>query len=228
MTEETEIEEVAQVEEQVEVQEQVQEPKQNQVDHNWNQANEVLRLQKQRIEELESRLHQSPQAKQEEKDEFDDLDPDDTITIAQAKQLAKKLAGKEAQVAAKQVVQEYIQQQAIVLDEQRMRSKYEDYDYVIENFATQMINNDPALAYKIQMSKNPAETAYKLAKISDEYEAASMKQKPSPKAEKILKNSQRPVSSNSVGSPLKNQADDFSKMSQQDVWALSQKYARQA
>lgn len=90
-----------------------------------------------------------------------------------------------------------------------------------------MIKNDPALAYKIQNSKNPAETAYKLAKISDEYEQANQEvAKTSPKAEKILKNSSRPSSGPAAGTSLKSQADDFSKMSKQEIWAMSEKYAR--
>lgn len=235
MTEETEVAEEQtqapqeQVEAVQEVQEaQRQEPKETDQDRNWKAAGEALRLQKQRIEELESKLAQQAPVQQEEPDELDQLDPDDYVSVAKAKEIAKKLAAKEAQNTAKQVVQEYIQQQNILQDEQRMRSKFEDFDYVIENYAIPMIKNDPALAYKVQNSKNPAETAYKLAKISDEYEGAQMKQQTSPKAEKIIKNSQRPVSGNAVGTPLRNQAEDFSKMSKQDVWAMSEKYARGA
>ena len=97
----------------------------------------------------------------------------------------------------------------------------------MEHFALPMIKNDPALAYKIQQSKNPAETAYKLGKLSDGYEETMTKAATSPKAEKILKNSQRPTSSNAAGS-LKTQADKYSNMSPADIWAESQKYARRA
>jgi hypothetical protein len=233
MTEETE---VAQEQSQVEQQqtEVVQEAKAPEVqrkdaDRNWDEAREVLRLQKQRIEDLETKLtQQAPVQKQEEPDEFEKLDPEDYMTVGKARELAKKLASKEAAQTAKQVVQEYIQQQNIVQDEQRMRSKFEDFDYVIENYAIPMIKNDPALAHKVQMSKNPAETAYRLAKISDEYEESKVKQQTSPKAEKILKNASRPTSSNAVGNTLKTQAEDFSKMSSQDIWSMSQKFARGA
>jgi hypothetical protein len=235
MTEETEVVEeqsqVQQVEEQTEEKQELKTPEIHKKDsnRNWDEAREVLRLQKQRIEDLESKLvEQRVPAKQEELDEFEKLDQDDYMTVGKAREMAKKLASKEAAHTAKQVVQEYIQQQKIVQDEQRMRSKCEDFDYVIENYAVSMIKNDPALAYKIQNSKTPAETAYKLAKISDEYEGAQVKQQTSPKAEKILKNSARPTSSNAVGNTLRNQADDFSKMSQQDVWSMSQQYAKGA
>lgn len=208
-----------------ETQPQVEIP-QNNVDRNFEALREVTRLQKQRIEELEARHQMPPQ--EEEKDEFADLDPEDYMTVGKAKELARKLAAKEAAQTAKKIVQEYIQEDKIVKDEARMREKFEDYDYVMENFAAQMIKNDPALAYKVQHSKNPAETAYKLAKISDEYEASMSKAEKSPKAEKIMRNSARPTSANAVSAPLKAQADDFSKLSQSEIWAMSQKYARQA
>jgi hypothetical protein len=238
MTEQTEAVEqqspVTEVAEKIQTPQEVKSPEVNEVpkkdsNHNWDEAREVLRLQKQRIEELENRLtQQTIPSPKEDQDEFEKLDADDYMTVGKAREMAKKLASKEAAQTAKQVVQEYIQQQTIVQDEQRMRAKYEDFDYVIEHFAAPMIKNDPALAYKIQHSKNPAETAYKLAKISDEYEGTQVKQQTSPKAEKILKNSARPTSSNAVGNSLKSQAEDFSKMSKQDIWSMSEKYAKGA
>lgn len=215
-----------------EVQEQVEspvEPKEDVNQVNWRQANEVMRLQKQRIEELERERQNSAQrqAPVEEPDEFANEDPDNYITVAKAKSMAEKAAEKKAKIYAQQAVQEYAQQQSVAISEERARSKYEDYDYVMETFALPMIKNDPALAYKIQNSKNPAETAYKLGKISDDYEGTMNKAAVSPKAEKILKNSQRPTSVNAAGT-LKSQADKYSNMSQADIWAESQKYAKRA
>lgn len=196
---------------------------------NWEKANQALRYQQQRIAELEERLAQSEKVQvKEEPDEFAGLDPEDYLPVGKAKQMAANVAKKEAAEAAKQAVEEYSKQQNLVHDEQRMRSKYEDYDYMIENFAIPQIKNDPALAYKIQNSKNPAETAYKLAKLSEQYEDSKMKQQTSSKAEKIIKNSSRPLSGSAAPSPLKSQADQFSNMSQQQIWELSQKYARGA
>jgi hypothetical protein len=230
MTEENEIveEHLSEIQEQETPRKEQKEPVSNSQEKNWDAVREVLRLQKQRIEELEARSSLEQQVKPEEQDEFDKLDPDDYMTVGKAKELAKRLANKEASHTAKQVINEYIQQQKVVKDEEKMRSKYEDFDYVIEHFAIPMIKNDPALAHKIQNSKNPAQAAYKLGKISDEYEESTMNQQPSARAEKILKNSSRPVSGNAVGSTLKSQAGDFSKMSKEDIWAMSQKYARGA
>lgn len=231
MTDETIVQEpeVQAQEQQTAVTEQVETKPEVKEDVNWKKANEVLRLQKQEIDELKAQLKQINQPPpQEEKDELADLEPDDYLTVSKARSWAEKLAEKKAAEAAKKIVQEYAQQQSIATDEQRMRSKYEDYDYVIENFAAPMIKNDPALAYKIQTSKNPAETAYRLGKLSDTYEETTVKQITSPKAEKILKNSSRPVSSNAAGIPLKNQAEEYSKLSPSQIWEMSQKYARGA
>jgi hypothetical protein len=225
-TQESEVQDVAVQE--VE-QKQTQEIQRQEQQSNWEKAREALKSQQLKIAELEERLVASQRpVPQEEPDEFADLDPEDYMTVAKARQMAEKIAVKKATEAAKKEVQEYVKQQTIQNDETRCRSKFEDYDYVMENYAIPLIKNDPALAYKIQNSKNPAETAYKLGKLSDDYEEATVKQSVSPKAEKVLKNTQRPISGNAIGSPLKTQADSFSKMSPQQVWEMSQKFARQA
>lgn len=219
------------VEVQESVSEQKEQTKETEQERNWRAASETLRLQKQKIDELEARLKERDaiprqEAQKEEPDEFANLDPDDYVTVGKAKELARKLAAKEAEQTAKKVVMEYAQQQQLVQDESRMRSKYEDFDFVIENYAVPMIKNDPALAYKIQTSKNPAETAYKLAKLSDEYEEMQTKQQVSPKAEKVIRNSSRPVSGQAASNSLKTQADEFAKLSPQEIWSMSQKFAR--
>lgn len=195
-------------------------------EENWKRANEALKLQKQRIEELETRITQQAQQVPEEPDEFDKLDPDEYLTVSKARLFAEKLAEKKAAEITRKEMEKYIQQQNVANDEERARTKYEDYDYVIENYALPMIKNDPALAYKIQSSKNPAEIAYKLGKLSDEYEEANMPKNISPKAEKVLKNTSRPLSSATASPNLKTQADTFSNMTKEQIWAESQKYAR--
>lgn len=231
MTEETQ--EAVAEEPMQEVQEQTaDDPKpettQKDVDKNWHYANQVMEMQKKRIQELEAMAQKQPQPAQvEEKDEFADLDQDEAITVSQARKMAEKMAEKKAMEAAKKMMHEYSQKHAIETDEQYMRSKHEDYDYVLDNFALPLIKNDPALAHKVQTSKNPAQTAYKLGKLSDNYEEG-MKKETSPKAEKILANTKRPLSANAASSTLKTQADKFSNMSKQEVWEQSQKYARSA
>jgi hypothetical protein len=235
MTEEKqEVLEESQVQETQEVQDKVEDVPEQKIAQkddqkiNWERANEALRIQQQKIAELEAKLSQTAKPVQEEKDEFADLDPEDYLTVGKAKSMAEKLAEKKATEAAKKIVEEYKQQQTLQQDETLARSKYDDYDFVIENYAIPAIKNNPALAYQIQQSRNPALTAYKIGKLSDEYEESNMKQQTSPKAEKVLKNTSRPVSGNAVGTPLKTQADQFSKMSKSEIWAQAEKYARGA
>lgn len=228
-TETIEVQEpVAEVQQEQVIEQPVQAAPKKEVDSNWARANEVLKLQKQRIEELEARIAQQTPKLEPEVDEFANLDPDEPLTVKQFREMHKKSVTKEAEAAAKKLVQEYAHQQKVVDTERDMRDKHEDYDYIIENFVVPLIKSDPALAYQINNSPNPAKTAYKLGKLSDAYEEANMTKATSPKAEKILKNVSRPVSSAAVGPPLKSQAEDFSKMSQAQVWEMSQKYARQA
>ena len=235
MTEETEVvQEETQAQEEVQntqesnqetVQTQSQTSKKDDSRH-WEEARNVLKMQKQQIEELQGELERLKKPViQEEPDEFATLDPEDYLTVDKAKKMAEKLAEKKAAQTARQIVEEYMQKQNIQNDESRMRSKYEDYDYVIENFALPQIKADPALAHKIQNSKNPAETAYKIGKLSENYEEPQAKPT-NAKAEKILKNASRPVSSHAVGGNFKSQADQFSKMSKDEIWSLSEKYAR--
>lgn len=201
----------------------------NNVDHNWKQAQEVMSLQKREIEALKEQMQRLSAAPPvvEEPDEFETADPDDYVTMGKAREMAKKMAAREAKAEARKLMNEYQQSQNIVRDEERARGRYEDYDYIIEHYAVPMIKNDPALAYQVQMSKNPAETAYKLGRLSDKFEESSV-QKTSPKAEKVLKNSARPVSSHSSTASLKQQSDVYSKMSRDEIWAQSQEFARRA
>jgi hypothetical protein len=203
-------------------------------DTNWQEARGVMASQKALIEAREAEIQalrahlasvaRAPTTAREEPDELDDLDESEVATVGQARKLASKLAKKEA----KEIVEQYMTKHTLISDEERMRGENDDYDYVLENFAIPLIKKDPALARIVQTSRNPAQKAYQLGKLSDDYVEQSTKQQVSPKAQKILKNASRPVSANAIGAPLKNQAEDFSKLSAQDVWSMSQKYARGA
>lgn len=207
-------------------------PKEDKESVNWREARQVMSLQKKKIEELEQMVSQVtqkqvPQA--EEEDEFDKLDPNDYLTVDKAKSLAKKQAYKAAKEISQQEIQKYIQETRVKSDDKRMKETHDDYDFVMENYAVPLIKNNPALANAIQNSETPAETAYIMAKMSTLYRETSAQPPANPqKAEKVLKNASRPVSAAAVGSPLKTQADNFSKMSKQDIWNMSQEYARGA
>lgn len=203
------------------------------VDKNWRQAQQVMAEQKNEIDELKSmifQLAQSTQAQnvqQEEPDEFDDERDDDYVTVAKAKRIierTRKTAEKEAVDAAQKVVNQHLHNQNLSITEDRARQKYDDYDYVIENYTVPLIKNDPALAHRVNSSKNPAETAYRLGRVSDDYVDRHETKSTSPRAEKILKNSQRPGSSHTAQS-LKTQANTVSSMSHAEIWKMSQQFA---
>lgn len=193
----------------------------------WKQAREVMQSQKAEIEALRRQMEELAKVKPPpEPDEFADFDPNDQITFAQATKLAEKKAKQAAEVSRQHIEERMQMERKVSNAEAEARSKFSDYDYIVNNFTIPQVQKDPALAHKIAQSSNPALTAYKLGKLSDEYEAQVVQQKIDPKAAKIIKNSERPVSSHAANAPLKSQVGDVSKMSSQQIWELSQKYAR--
>ncbi len=193
-------------------------PKHSTADYNWEQTRQLIQMQKSRIEELESR-HAAP--KQAEPDEFADLDPDDYVTVSKM----QKMTEKKAKEYAMQAVQEYAKRQGLESDDKRMRERESDYDYVIENFSVQMLK-DPALAYYVQNSPTPAETAYLLGKTSTNYKAHMTKKDGVQKVAKIQKNLDRPATGAVLGT-AKVASDRLDGKSKADIWKESQQYARQ-
>lgn len=227
MTEEQEIEQEVQDTVQEEVKQDVVKAVEPPENIHWKQAREVMQAQKAEIEVLRRQMEDFAKIKEPpEPDEFADFDPNDQITFAQAQRLAEKKAKQAADSSVKHIEHQMNLQRKVQVAETEARSKHSDYDYVINTFTLPQIQKDPALAHKIATSPNPALTAYKIGKLSDEYEESVTQQKVDPKAEKILKNTSRPVSSHSAPVPLKSQVNDVSKMSQAQVWEMSQKYAR--
>lgn len=229
MSEETEVIEEQVVNQDQEVAAETQADSKTSAQVNWAEARQVMEAQKAELETLKRQMAEMSAPKQqapaEEPDEFADLDPSEYVTVDKAQRLAEK----KAKQAAQQIVSQYINQDKaqrhLNESEAKAREKYDDYDYVINTYVLPAIKNDPALAHKIQNSKDPAAVAYKLGKLDmSEQETAPA----NPKAEKILKNASRPVSGNAVSQPLKKQADEFAKMSQADIWKLSESYAKKA
>jgi len=227
MTEEEKIEQPVQEET---VQEEVKQdvkPAESPENIHWKQAREVMQSQKAEIEALRRQMEDLAKVKAPpEPDEFADFDPNDQITFAQATKLAEKKAKEAANVSRQHIEQQMQIERKVHNAEAEARAKFSDYDYIVNNFTIPQVQKDPALAHKIAQSSNPALTAYKLGKLSDEYEAQNVQQKVDPKAAKIMKNSDRPTSSHAAGAPLKSQVGDVSKMSSAQIWEMSQKYAR--
>jgi hypothetical protein len=193
------------------------------IDHNWSQARAALASQKAEIDALRAKL-----TEKEDQDEFKDLAPDEYVTVAQAQKIAERKAERKAEQIAHTIVEKRFKEQETQLQETQVRNQYEDYDYVIENFALPMVQQNKALADALRASPNPFVMAYNLAKSSEEYQKEMVKQKPNAKAEKILKNVNRPLSSSAAGASLKTQADMFANLTPSQTWEMSQKYAKKA
>lgn len=202
----------------------------NDVEKNWIQARKVMKSQQSEIEALREQVNKINTVP--EKDEFSDIDKDDYVTFAQAQRLAEKKATKEAERIASKIIDEKMRVINGKDQEEKTRAKYSDYDYVIDNFAIPMIENNPALANSLKAMPNFAEVAYKLAKSSSEYEMElkNRQQKEASKAaEKVKDNTQKPVSINAASSSsLYSSVSQFANMSTEEVWKLSKQYARGA
>jgi len=198
------------------------------VDKNWSKARSVMKAQQTEIEALKQQLYKlTPK----EKEEFDDIDKDDYVTFGQAQRLAEKKAQKEAQRIASQIVEEKMSIISGKEQEKLAREKYPDYDYVIDNFAIPMVENNPALAHALKAMPNFAEVAYNMAKSSPEYnmEIQKRQQKEGIKAaEKVIENSQKPASINAAPSSLSSSVSNFANMSKEEIWRLSKEYASKA
>lgn len=219
-----EVSEVA-TEEQVQETERPVVEKKNQ-DHNWREAREVMRSQQLKIAEMEAKMAAMHQQKEEVEDKYD---PEEYAKLSHVDKMAdKKISRKTAELQGKI---EQLEKKLAQSEQQKMESdvkaRHDDYDYVIENFAIPMIEKDKALADALRASPNPYAMAYRLAKASDEYEEVMQKSKaPSSKAEKVIKNVERPTSAKAAGGSLKSQAEYFKDMSPADVWKKAQEYAR--
>lgn len=200
------------------------------VEKNWIQARRVMKSQQSEIETLKQQVNKMNTVP--EKDEFADIDKDDYVTFAQAQRLAEKKAIKEAGRIASKIVDEKMRLINGKDQEKETRAKYQDYDYVIDNFAIPMIENNPALAESLKVMPDFAETAYKLAKASKEYEndmQTRQKKETSKAADKVIDNTHKPVSINAASSSsLSSSVSQFASMSTEEVWKLSKEYARRA
>jgi len=201
-------------------------------DLNWKKAREIMKAQSLKISELEAHVNRLNMPK--EKDEFENVDKDDYITFEQAQRVAEnanKKVEKRAQEIASQIVEERLQVVEGERLEEKTRAKYQDYDYVIDNFAIPMIEKNPALANAIKSSPNWAEVAYRFAKSSPEYEAELAKRQNSQNqqdVDKVLKNQERPIPSSAAGSSLKSQVEQFATLSPEEIWKRAKEYAKKA
>jgi hypothetical protein len=182
------------------------EPEKGSQEYNWKEARREMSEAQRRIQELEAALRNQV-AQPVNKDELDGVGDDDFLTRKQAEALAIRKA------------QEMMQEQEIASQEDRMRLKFKDYDDVVtEENVKDLIEDDHDLQETIKSSPNPYATAYKLIKKAAFYQQKGMKRNPD--AEKIVKNAQKPISSNAVQNRPLGAANSFAFSSQEEREAL--------
>lgn len=185
----------------------------NGAEKNWVQVRQTLAEQQQRIRELQMRLEQQNAPK----DELAELNDDDVVTVAQA----KKLAERQARDAALKIVKEHEK----ASQEKEVMASYPDYKEMIETYLKPQIEENPDLLTAIYQTKNPFLTAYQMAKAQSPTPEATQVQSNPKKAEKIMKNVSRPLSAASAPG-LQGQADTFAQMKPDEIWKMSQQFAK--
>lgn len=182
------VEEVVQPSETDQVQDeapQAQAPQKGSKEYNFAEQRRIIEQQNRKIQELEEAVRYGVKKQPEPEDDLEHLGQDEFLTRSQAEKLALKKA------------QELLAQQEASLAEDRMRLKFKDYDDVVtEENVKELIGDDRELADSIASSPNPYAAAYKLIKKAAFYQEKGKKK--SQEAEKIVKNAQKPISSNSV------------------------------
>ena len=176
------------------------EPSRGSADYNFREMRKLIEEQSRKIRELEEiRYRQGAPAQQEDADDLATLRKDDFLTVAQAEKLALRKA------------EELLHQREIASQEDHSRLKHPDYDQIVnEDNIKQLIEDDRDLAETLRNSPNPYEAAYKLIKKSSFYTSREeMNKKKSMEAEKLLKNANKPLSSNAVQSKPLSEANAF-------------------
>ena len=183
------------------------EPEKGSAEYNFREARKIMSEQNRRIQELEEHLRSKDVVSAPQKDELEGVSDDEFLTRKQAEAIALRKA------------QELLQEQEYSTLEDRTRLKFKDYDDIVtEDNVKQLIEDDRDLADSIKASPNPYVTAYKLIKKSAFYHEKG--KKPSRDEEKLVKNAQKPVSSNAVQTrPLQN-ANSFAFSSKEEKDAL--------
>jgi hypothetical protein len=171
----------------------VQQTKRNDAEYNWAETRrkmDMLERENREHREMLTKLQQKQLPPEE--DELAGLADDDILTVSQARKLAEKISRQTAQQA-------YKERDASTVDD-RMRSKFSDYDEVVTSESLELLKkNDPELAMSLRgLADDPytqSMAAYKMLKRAG---YGQQKQSQTLEKRKALENSQKPMSVNSV------------------------------
>jgi hypothetical protein len=195
MSVEQEAQEVAQSTEQDNVQEApVQEERRRDAEYNWQETRRVIQEQERQIRERDdyiARIQQQYSPKQEEVDETDKLANDDLTTKAHVVKLAKKMA--------KEAAQEVLREREAATVGDRIKQRFPDFDDVVtDESLKQLQKSKPEKFYSFQNTPDPYAQAVAVYDEILMMGGTMAKPKPSLDKEKAIKNSQKPLSVNSV------------------------------
>ncbi len=175
------------------------EPSRGSPEYNFREMRKLIEEQSRKIRDLEDTRYQSAPYQQEEVDDLATLRKDDFLTVAQAEKLALRKA------------EELLHQREIATQEDQVRLRNSDYDQVVnEDNIKQLIEDDRDLVDTLKSAPNPYASAYKLIKKSNFYnQREEMQKKKSMEADKLLKNVNKPQSSNAIQSKPLAEANSF-------------------
>jgi hypothetical protein len=161
-------------------------------EYNWNEARRKMEMLERQNSELQEKFNKMSMAQsQTQNDDLASLADDDIVTAKQARGLAEKMA--------RQVADQAIRDREASTMEERLISKYGDFNSVVTKENIDIFNkNEPELAMSLQaLAYDPyaqATAAYKMLKkygLGVSEEVAKNKQR-------ALDNSKKPVSVQSV------------------------------
>ena len=188
-----------------------QEPQEGSKEFNWRRMEQKVNDLERKNDELYAAAQKvaqpTPQAEPQEDLQLED---DDLITVAQSDKRAKKMLAEELDKRDKAKLPA------------KAKADFKDFDQVVTTAnLEQLIKEDPDLEHDIQVARNPHARAYKAIKQAQFYRAKNENKE---SEQRMDENSQKPVSSNSLGKqrPLSH-ANDYAKGSA-DLLAEMQQY----
>ena len=190
--------------EQVQETQETRSPQKGSAEYNFREMRLAMEEQKRIIQDLQYQAQQrnAPQ-QQQEVDYLPGVNDDEIVTKAQLKAFNRKVEEDN-----RRRDEEMRMQQELSFAEDRVRMRHKDYDDVMTDENIQnLIEDDNVLAETIRNSPNAYEAAYKMIKKSAFYQEKG--RKPSVDAQKIVKNAQKPVSSNAVQQRPLAQANSY-------------------
>ena len=130
--------------------------------------------------------------------------------------------------------QELVEQKRMLIED-RFKRANSDFDDVVTNHLPQLLKEDPSLKRVLQEMENPYSVVYSMCKAREVLNKPQS-QPPVPVSAKkvaqqkkdgdrLVNNAMRPAPASSTQSGLAGEAELFANLSNDQVWALSQKYA---